>query len=231
MPEPIPNGHTEESVRNMNRRANRMAAAYLKVTRRVGAPTPGPWRVAGESGNDGEAEVIEAADGKTVAWTADTADDAGQGHVTAVDKANARLIAAAPFMLNALENIAGGHSVLPGYSKEACDDRDILKRQREAIALEAIAVADGQPPETDPWWNTDAPADTFDEEKGQGQVTAEDKSNAWIIAAAPDLLAALESLTEAASERLPQDPDHDGLINCDLLAKSRAAIAKAKGGE
>jgi hypothetical protein len=45
------------------------------------------------------------------------------------------------------------------------------------------------------------------------------------------LLAALESLTEAASEQLPQDPDHDGLTNCDLLAKSRAVIAKANGDE
>ena len=46
-----------------------------------------------------------------------------------------------------------------------------------------------------------------------------------------ELLAALESLTDAASKQLPQGADHDGLTNCDLLAKAREAIAKAKGGE
>jgi hypothetical protein len=52
-------------------------------------------------------------------------------------------------------------------------------------------------------------------------------ANSRLICAAPDLLAALESLTEAASKQLPQGSDHDGLTNCDLLAKARAAIAKA----
>jgi hypothetical protein len=46
-----------------------------------------------------------------------------------------------------------------------------------------------------------------------------------------ELLAALEALTAAASEQLQQGPDHDGLTNCDLLAKSRATLrTMAKGG-
>ena len=45
------------------------------------------------------------------------------------------------------------------------------------------------------------------------------------------LLAALEALTKAARKQLPQGADHDGLNNCQILAKANEAIAKAKGGE
>lgn len=62
--------------------------------------TPGPWAVGGESGNDGEAEEIVAAD-RTICWTADTFTDEEGAAITDEDRANARLIAAAPELLAA----------------------------------------------------------------------------------------------------------------------------------
>ena len=50
-----------------------------------------------------------------------------------------------------------------------------------------------------------------------------DKANARLIAAAPELLAALEDLVQCS----PDDIDSWGFN--DALAKARAAIAKAKG--
>ena len=49
-----------------------------------------------------------------------------------------------------------------------------------------------------------------------------DEANARLIAAAPDLLAALEELCE---DKYLADP-----INADRMRSARAAIAKAKGG-
>lgn len=66
--------------------------------------TPGPWRVEQESSNDGEAEVIAAAD-RTICWTADTWVDDDCGVITDEDRANARLIAAAPELLAALKEM------------------------------------------------------------------------------------------------------------------------------
>lgn len=57
--------------------------------------TPTPWKIAGDSGNDGEAEVIEAA-GRTVAWTANTYNaDLDEGQTTDEDRANGKLIVTA----------------------------------------------------------------------------------------------------------------------------------------
>lgn len=65
--------------------------------------TPGPWSVGDESGNDGEAEAIVTTDRTiTICWTADTWDeDEDEGVITDEDRANARLIAAAPDLLAA----------------------------------------------------------------------------------------------------------------------------------
>ena len=71
--------------------------------------TPGPWLIDGESGNEGEAETIVAGDGsRTIAWTCNTfdpeADDGcGEEIITDEDRANGYLIAAAPDMLEALQ--------------------------------------------------------------------------------------------------------------------------------
>ena len=54
-----------------------------------------------------------------------------------------------------------------------------------------------------------------------------DESNAALIAAAPDLLAALETLTARAVQHLPQNATSEGLENCDILAAARSAICKA----
>lgn len=70
--------------------------------------TPGPWKVGSESENDAEAEEIVAADGsRVIAWTSNTFDataDDGYGAeiITDEDRANGRLIAAAPELLKAL---------------------------------------------------------------------------------------------------------------------------------
>ena len=53
------------------------------------------------------------------------------------------------------------------------------------------------------------------------------EANARLIAAAPDLLEALRDLLSRAD--LDQSATHDGLENCNALAKCRAAIAKATG--
>lgn len=71
--------------------------------------TPGPWRIDGESDNEGEAETIVAGDGsRTIAWTCNTFDsDADDGYgeeiITDEDRANGYLIASAPDMLEALQ--------------------------------------------------------------------------------------------------------------------------------
>lgn len=56
-------------------------------------------------------------------------------------------------------------------------------------------------------------------------------ANAHLIAAAPELLAALKNLLTRAQQELKQDSTHDGLTNCDALAAARRAITKATGEE
>ena len=74
--------------------------------------------------------------------------------------------------------------------------------------------------------------DENDMSDGDEEVAlAHSETNARLIAALPDLLAALEALMDAASNQLPQGSDHDGLTNCDLLASARQAIDKATDGE
>lgn len=68
-------------------------------------PTPGPWTVAGESGNDGEAEIIESPT-RTIGWTANSLADDGTEQITGEDRANGRLFAASREMLAALRSIA-----------------------------------------------------------------------------------------------------------------------------
>ena len=60
---------------------------------------------------------------------------------------------------------------------------------------------------------------------------AETTANARLIAAAPDLLEALRDLLSRAEIELDQTVWHEGLVNCDILAKSRAAISKATGDQ
>ena len=53
------------------------------------------------------------------------------------------------------------------------------------------------------------------------------EANALLMAAAPEMLAALEKLTTLAASQLDQSATHDGLENCKALADARRAIAKA----
>jgi len=52
-------------------------------------------------------------------------------------------------------------------------------------------------------------------------------ANARLMAAAPEMLEALEKLTTLAASQLDQSATHDGLENCKALADARRAIAKA----
>jgi hypothetical protein len=56
----------------------------------------------------------------------------------------------------------------------------------------------------------------------------ETKANARLISASPDLLAALETLLSRSSG-LDISATHEGLKNCEAIAKAREAIRKAKG--
>jgi hypothetical protein len=60
---------------------------------------------------------------------------------------------------------------------------------------------------------------------------AETTANARLMAAAPDLLAALRDLLSRAESELDQTATHAGLANCDAIARCRAAIAKATGDQ
>jgi len=61
--------------------------------------TPGPWKVGGQSGNPGEGLEI-AAEGKFIAWGSATySEDEDEDVITDEDRANGRLIAAAPELL------------------------------------------------------------------------------------------------------------------------------------
>lgn len=62
-----------------------------------------------------------------------------------------------------------------------------------------------------------------DWEDGLEETTA----NARLMAAAPDLLAELTNLYLVASEQFDQSATHDGLQNCEWLARARAAIERA----
>jgi len=60
-------------------------------------------------------------------------------------------------------------------------------------------------------------------------ATTHDPAAARLIAAAPELLAALQALIIPARKQFDLSPTVDGLANCDLLAAACAALAKAAG--
>lgn len=103
--------------------------------------TPGPWVVWGVSSNDGESEVVSNRDGsKTICWTADTYnEDEDEGEATDEDLSNARLIAAAPELLEALEAAKGTIEYLLSN-----DDNGPAYNCLELISS-AISKAEGRP--------------------------------------------------------------------------------------
>lgn len=60
-----------------------------------------------------------------------------------------------------------------------------------------------------------------------GPEQAQAMINAQLIANAPALLQALENLLAVAEKQLDQSATHDGLENCDLLARTRSVIENA----
>lgn len=60
----------------------------------------------------------------------------------------------------------------------------------------------------------------------RGATLPEIQAFARLIAAAPELLAALETLTKLA-QTIPQPANHEGLQLVDALAAARRAVAKA----
>ncbi|CAO0822470.1 hypothetical protein DFAR_3060043 [Desulfarculales bacterium] len=84
----------------------------------MGKYTPGPWEVAGKSGNMGEAFVIESAT-RTVAWTSNSLglDDEDtslteEEVITKEDEDNAKVIAQAPELLEALDDVTAALETL-----------------------------------------------------------------------------------------------------------------------
>ena len=69
-----------------------------------------------------------------------------------------------------------------------------------------------------------------------GTFPASREANAWLIASAPDLLAACERTTRFCTNLAGQSPNRTGYVEVslsklnDLHAFARAAIAKATGG-
>lgn len=66
--------------------------------------------------------------------------------------------------------------------------------------------------------------------RSKRRTPAERKANAYLIAAAPELLEALRRLSDATAAHL-QGPPHVSLTNdlTDAILKSHAAISKAEG--
>lgn len=104
--------------------------------------TPGPWVIEGESGNPGEGEVITST-GRTICWTANTWDlDGDEEAITAEDRANARLIACAPEMLDALR-LAKDALDLAQSQVDSENDRYNLCKRLVAVKR-VIARAEGR---------------------------------------------------------------------------------------
>ena len=97
--------------------------------------TPAPWKIAGKSGNDHEAFVIDA-ESRSICWTTSTLDcDTDEEIITEEDKANAHLISAAPELLSAARNAANVLAALATGQLAAIDpDSNALQELRAAIA-------------------------------------------------------------------------------------------------
>ena len=98
----------------------------------MGTHTPGPWIVAGPSENENEAEVIsDATEGRAIASTWDTyCDETDETHTSDEDRANARLIAAAPDMLTALRVITSDARIMGWLTR---NDPKALQQADDAI--------------------------------------------------------------------------------------------------
>ena len=96
--------------------------------------TPGPWTIAGVSVNPHEGHVIESdsADGRTIAWTCNSLDNNGEEYISQEDIANAQLIASAPALLSALEDIV--EDIRDDESFSSIEDIALLFRAEQAIA-------------------------------------------------------------------------------------------------
>lgn len=102
--------------------------------------TPGSWKIAGKSSNDGEAFVIES-ESRTIGWTCNTLNETDEEVITEEDKANAQLIATAPDLLEALKECItddGASAMKEGLGRSR---RRLLAINE--IAKAAIAKAEG----------------------------------------------------------------------------------------
>lgn len=91
--------------------------------------TPGPWRVGPYPGH------VESMDGRLVAGCMGRQSAKDSDDTNAVNEANARLIAAAPELLEALEDVMerfGTQLRLQGYGREFKEE--MLDKARAAIA-------------------------------------------------------------------------------------------------
>ena len=110
--------------------------------------TPGPWEVGGQSGNPGEGLEI-AAKTKFIAWGSATYyEDEDEDVITAEDRANAHLIAAAPELLAALKECREALLELARHQAFEDDAPEFneggVGHTACGVAIEAINKAEGR---------------------------------------------------------------------------------------
>lgn len=112
--------------------------------------TDGPWIVDGESGNIHQAFIIrqDRGDewGPIICWTATRGYDAEQDRpaICSKDKANARLIAACPDLLEALQWMVEAHESGLLVCREGTQGDKEFHAKRLQYAISAISKAKGE---------------------------------------------------------------------------------------
>ena len=104
--------------------------------------TPGPWNVGDDSPNDYEGPIIDTRDRAVAVITIDHETES-----TPEDRANARLIAAAPELLDAAELVDAANSAMWSSATVDCNAPQNLKNQfAQAMLLlqDAITKATGK---------------------------------------------------------------------------------------
>lgn len=104
--------------------------------------TPGPW-ITNEADHDAPYQDIKIKAGKHHTVCTVWIDDAPVHDFNALQEANARLIAAAPDLLEAAKQVLAWYEAEDGHSKVDFYERVEMCRKSEAAIRAAIAKAEG----------------------------------------------------------------------------------------